>query len=168
MGIICQDERKKTNKNRNNNNNNEIDITQNSNKETEDSIHILKNEIKKDEDTVDEMLSKINEKFNIINMSKSRDNFNFSKIEFKLQEDQNPSITININENVKMNQIYQKIKNKKAELPSQKDLTFFYLTLNITSLFNCNLEISKFNIDLSNPISIIYNNIQMPEIWNIN
>ena len=29
-------------------------------------------------------------------------------------------------------------------------------------------EITKFNIDLSNPISIIYNNIQMPEIWNIN
>ena len=56
MGIICQDERKKTNKNRNNNNNNEIDI--------------------------DEMLSKINEKFNIINMSKSRDNFNFSKLFF--------------------------------------------------------------------------------------
>ena len=61
-----------------------------------------------------------------------------------------------------------KIKFKRKNLPQQKDLTFFYEAVNITPLFTCNIPISKFNINLNIPITIIFNNIKIPDDWNIN
>jgi len=164
MGVVCneerkEDKRKKIIKSR------EIDITSNDNKETDDSIQNLKNDIKNGEEEEKNIISKINDKFNIINKISSNDNFIYKKITFIFQEENEPSLTININKNTYMNTIYQKIKLKKDNLPRQKDLTFFYKAINISPLFTCNLQISKFNINLNNPITIIYNNVKMPEAW---
>ena len=146
----------------------EIDTNSNNNNETDVSIENLKNEIKNLEKDQENLISKINEKFNIINNTNSINKLNYKKITFKFQDDNEPSIVVDINENTKMNHIYQKIKSKKRDLPQKRDLTFFYKTLNITSLFICDRPISKFNINLNNPITIIYNNVKMPETWNIN
>ena len=146
----------------------EIDTNSNNNNETDVSIENLKNEIKNLEKNQENLIKKINEKFNIINNGNSINKLNYKKITFKFQDDNEPSIVVDINEKIKMNHIYQKIKSKKTNLPQKNDLTFFYGTLNITSLFICDLSISKFNINLNTPITIIYNNVKMPEGWNIN
>ena len=165
MGVVCNEERKE-HKRKKIIKSREIDITSNDNKETDDSIQNLKNDIKNGEEEEKNIISKINDKFNIINRISSNDNFIYKKITFIFQEENEPSLTININKNTYMNTIYQKIKLKKDNLPRQKDLTLFYKAINISPLFTCNLQISKFNINLNNPITIIYNNVKMPEAWN--
>ena len=167
MGVNCNQE----SRNRGNKRiikTSEIDTNSNNNNETDVSIENLKNEIKNLEKNQENLIKKINEKFNIINNGNSINKLNYKKITFKFQDDNEPSIVVDINEKIKMNHIYQKIKSKKTNLPQKNDLTFFYGTLNITSLFICDLSISKFNINLNTPITIIYNNVKMPEGWNIN
>ena len=66
-----------------------------------------------------------------------------------------------------MNKIYEKIKEKKISLPNQDEISFNYKTYNISSLFKCHIPISKINIDLNNPIVILYNNCPMPDMDNI-
>ena len=144
MGVVCNEERKED-KRKKIITSREIDITSNDNKETDDSIQNLKNDIKNGEEEEKNIISKINDKFNIINRISSNDNFIYKKITFIFQEENEPSLTININKNTYMNTIYQKIKLKKDNLPRQKDLTFFYKAINISPLFTCNLQISKFN-----------------------
>ena len=167
MGVICNEERKEVKRNKIIKNS-EIDIMSNGNKETEDSIQNLKNDIKKEEEEEKSRISIMNQKFNIINETSSNNNFIYKKITFKFQEENEPSLTVNINKNTCMNSIYQKIKFKRKNLPQQKDLTFFYEAVNITPLFTCNIPISKFNINLNIPITIIFNNIKIPDDWNIN
>ena len=71
-------------------------------------------------------------------------------------------LEIDIDDKTPMNEIYQKIKNKKQDLPDKNKISFFYNNSNISKLFDCSLPISKFNIDLNNPISLIYNDVEMP------
>ena len=167
MGVNCNQESRDRGKNRIIRTS-EIDTNSNNNNETDVSIENLKNEIRNLEKNQENLIKKINEKFNIINNGNSINKLNYKKITFKFQDDNEPSIVVDIYKNIKMNQIYQEIKSKKPNLPQKNDLTFFYGTLDITSLFICNLSISKFNINLNTPITIIYNNVKMPEGWNIN
>ena len=157
MGVVCVDDKEKRNKTEIRKiNRGELDITN----ITDEEIKKENNKLKKNQE---ELIKKINEKFNYLNNNEKNvhKKFSYKKIKFSFQNCE--LLEIDIDDKTAMNEIYQKIKNKKQDLPDKNKISFFYNNSNICKLFDCSLPISKFNIDLNNPISLIYNDVEMPD-----
>ena len=109
------------------------------------------------------LIANINKQFNILNKTEGNKTFKYNIIKFSSPDNISFTKTININKNTKMNDIYGKLKKLETNLPDLKDISFFYLTCNISFLFQCDIPISKFNLDLNNQIVILKNNVDIPE-----